>query len=89
MSREIDFIIAKQTGWAERNLLNANIRQGRSADPFLLANGFFEMSHARDVFPIKSITKVLTLLNLPVLATFGDFSNLLSQIKLRLQKWSG
>ena len=29
------------------DLLTCPIRQGRSADPFLLANGFFEMSHAR------------------------------------------
>ena len=32
-------------GGYKRNLLNADTRQGRSADPFLLANGFFEMSH--------------------------------------------
>ena len=32
-------------GGHQRNLLANNIRQGRSADPFLLANGFFEMSH--------------------------------------------
>ena len=34
-----------QPGGAIRNLLTCQKRQGRSADPFLLTNGFFEMSH--------------------------------------------
>ena len=34
-----------QPGGAIRNLLTCQIQQGRSADPFLLANGFFEKFH--------------------------------------------
>ena len=30
-----------------RNLLTNNIRQGRSADPFLLTNGIFEKFHIK------------------------------------------
>ena len=38
----------------QRNLLNAEERQGRSADPFLLANGFFEMSHFSLAYRLES-----------------------------------
>ena len=38
----------------QRNLLHNNIRQGRSADPFLLANGFFEMSHFSLTYRLES-----------------------------------
>ena len=31
----------------QRNLLTNKIRQGRSADPFLLANGIFEKFHIK------------------------------------------
>ena len=34
---------------AIRNLLTSQVRQGRPADPFLLANGFFEMSHGTTI----------------------------------------
>ena len=39
----------------QRNLLTNNIRQGRSADPFLLANGFFEMSHFSLAYRLGSV----------------------------------
>lgn len=41
-------------GGHARNLLNAEERQGRSADPFLLANGFFEMSHFSLTYRLES-----------------------------------
>lgn len=34
-------------GGHQRNLLNAEERQGRSADPFLLTNGIFEKFHIK------------------------------------------
>ena len=34
-------------GGHARNLLNAEERQGRSADPFLLTNGIFEKFHIK------------------------------------------
>ena len=36
-----------QRGGYQRNLLHNNIRQGRSADPFLLTNGIFEKFHIK------------------------------------------